>query len=111
MTFGACLPSKPQKALGLDNLTGSICSLSHTRRTIDGSINEYPVAPVSNKAVVSISLLFPRVHKVTKAFSAKKLPGKEEDDTINGFSPLLTPSAEVKRFPTVILGLLLRCLH
>ena len=89
-------------ALGLDSLMGSIYSLSHTRRTIDGSMNEYPVAPVSNKAVVLISLLFPKIHGVTKASSAKKSPGKLDDDTINGKSlPLLTTSAEVLCFPPV----------
>ena len=90
-------------ALGLDSLMGSIYSLSHTRRTIDGSMNEYPVAPVSNKAVVLILLLFPNIHGATKAFSANKLPGRLDDDTINGFSPLLTTSAEVSRFPPVAL--------
>ena len=97
MIFRACFPSKPQRALGLDSVTGLICSLSHTRRAIDVSINEYPVAPVSNNAVVFILLLFLSIHEVTKASSMKKLPGKLDDDTINGFSPLSTTSTEVKR--------------
>ena len=103
VTSGARFPLNPRIALGLDSLMGSICSLSHTRRAIDGSMNEYPVAPVSNKAVVLISLLFSKIHGVTKASSAKKSPGKLDDDTINGFSPLLTTSAEVPRFPPVAL--------
>ena len=101
MTFETCLLSKPQRALGLDNLTGLICSLSHTQRAIDMSINEYPVAPVSNNAVVSILLLFPSIHKVTMDSSVKKLPSKLDDDTINCFSPLFTTLTEVKHFPLV----------
>ena len=78
-----------------------ICSLSHTRRTIDESTNEYPVAPVSNKAVILISLLLLSIHEVVKASPAKKSPDKDDDDTINSFSPsLFTTLAEARRFPT-----------
>ena len=101
MTSRACWPSKPQIALGLDSLIGLICSLLHTRRAIDESINEYPIAPVSSKAVVLISLLLPSIHKATNVVSVKKSPGKLDDDTINGFIPsLLTTLAEVRRFLT-----------
>ena len=78
---------------------GLICSLSHTQHTIDESINEYPVALVSNKAVVLISLLLSSIHEVVKVSSAKKLSGKNDNDTINSLSPsLLKILAEVKRF-------------
>ena len=77
---------------------GLICNSSHKCRTIDGSMNEYPVAPVSNKAVVLILLLLPSIHEVVKVSPAKKSLDKDDDDIINGLSPLLTPSAEVRRF-------------
>ena len=64
---------------------GSICSSLHTQRTINGSINEYSVASVSNNAVVLISFLFSSMHEVTKGFSAKKSPSKLDENTINGF--------------------------
>ena len=96
------MPSKLRIALDFDNLMSLICSSSHTRCAINRSMNEYPVAPVSNKAVVFILLLLPSIHEVTKDSSAKKSPGKDDDDTINGFSPLLTTSAEVRRFPTAV---------
>ena len=65
---------------------GLISRLSHIRCVIAGLTNQYPVAPVSNNAVVFISSLFLSVHEVTKASSAKKSPGNVDDDTINGFS-------------------------
>ena len=85
MTFRVCLPLKSQIALDFDSLMGSICSLSHTRRIIDGLINEYLVALVSNKAVICILLLLLKIHGATKAFSAKKSLGSKDNDTINGF--------------------------
>ena len=93
MTLGVCLPSKPQMALGLDNLMGLIIRLSHIRQAITGSTKEYPVAPVSNNAVVFISPLFSSIHGATNASSAKKLPGRLDDDTINGFSSTCNSSA------------------
>ena len=63
-------------ALGFDNQMGLISSSSHTRQAIAGSTNKYPVAPVSNNAVVFILLLFPSRHRATNAFLAKKLQGK-----------------------------------
>ena len=93
MTFRACLLLKPQIALGFNSLMGFICSLSHRQCTIDGSMNGYSVAPVSNKALVCISLLLLRIQSATKAFLAKKLPSKKELNIINGFSSsLLTTS-------------------
>ena len=99
VTSEAYLPSKPQIAFGFDSLMGSISSSSHIRRTIDGSTKKYPVAPVSNKAVVLILLLLPSVHVANNACSAKKSPGNVDDDTINGKSlPLSTTSTEVRCF-------------
>ena len=90
---------------------GLICSLSYTRRTIDESMNEYFVAPVSNKAVVLISLLFFSIYEMVKPFSAMKLLGKNDDDTVNGFSPfLLTTLVEVKFFLTGFLTCVLPAL-
>lgn len=77
-------------ALGFDNWMGSISSLLHTRRAIVGSTKEYSVALVSNNTVVLISPLFPNVHRASKASSAKKLPGKLDDDTISVFSVLVS---------------------
>ena len=101
MTSGACLPSKPQIAFGFNSLMGSISSSSHIRRTIDGSTKEYPVAPVSNKAVVFISLLLLNVHVANNLCSAKKSLGNVDNDTISGFSPLSTTLTEVQRCPPV----------
>ena len=42
---------------------------------------------------------------MVKVSSAKKLPGKDDNDTINDLSPLLTLLAEVKRFLPATLGL------
>ena len=99
VTFGACLPSKPQIVFGFDRLISFISSLSHIQRAIDGSTKKYLVAPVSNKAVVLISLLLPSVHVANNACSAKKSPGNMDDDTINGNSLLLsTTLTEVQRF-------------
>ena len=108
MTFRACLPSKPQRTFSLDNLTSLICSLSHTPRAIDGSTKEYPVAPVSNKAVVFISLLLLNVHVANNLCSAKKSLGNVDNDTISGFSPLSTTLTEVQRFPPVPLPTLVQ---
>ena len=73
-------------ALGFDNQMGSISSLLHTRQAIAGLMKEYPVAPVSNNAVVLILPLFPSMQEATKASSAKKSPDNKDDNTINGFS-------------------------
>ena len=100
MTLNVCLPSKLQKALGLDSLMGLICSLSHTQRAIDWSINEFLVALVSSKAVILISLLLLSIHKAINVFSVKTSFDKLDNDTINGLSPLLTSLAEIRRFPT-----------
>ena len=94
--------SKPRIALSFDSLIGLICSLSHTQRAIDKLMNEYLVALVSNNIIVFILLLHPSIHEVTKGFSAKKLPGKDNDYISNGFSPLLMILAEVKCFPTAV---------
>ena len=90
-----------QIVLGLDSLMGLICSLSHIPRAIDGSMNKYPVASVSSKAIILISLPLPSIFKATNAFLAKKSPNKLDDDIINGFVlPLLTTLAEIRHFLT-----------
>ena len=69
-------------------------------------MNEYPIAPVSNKAVIFISLMFSSIHEVVKASPAKKLSSKNDNETINGFFlPLFITLAEVKRFMPAIFAL------
>ena len=80
-----------------------ICSLSHTWRIINELMNEYFIAPVSNKAVVLILLLLPSIHEVVKISLTKKSLGKNDNDIINSLSLLLTPLADVSLFPTGLL--------
>lgn len=57
-----------------------------------------PDSTRSNKVMVSISFLLPKLQKIMRVLLVNKLPGKVEEEIINGFLPSIVISAEVKRF-------------
>ena len=57
-----------------------------------------PVALVSNKEVVLILFILPRLHAITRALSVNKLSNRLEVEINNGFSLLTATVVEVRHF-------------
>ena len=99
MIGGAGLPSNPFIGLGFANWIKKIYSTSHTWRTIAKSMKVIPVAPMSNKEVILISFILPRLHAITRASSVNRLPGRLEAEIINGFSSPTATVVGIRCFP------------
>lgn len=52
----------------------------------------------SNRVMVSISFLLPKLQKIVRVLLVNKLSGKVEEEIINGFLPSIVIFAGVKRF-------------
>ena len=81
------MPSNSLISLSFANCIKKICSISHMWRAIAKLMKVIPVAPISNKEVVLISFILPRLYATTRASSVNKLPGRLEAKINNGFSP------------------------
>ena len=57
-----------------------------------------PVAPISNKKMVLILFILPRLHATTRALSVNRLPGRLEAEIYNGFSLPTATIVGVRRF-------------
>ena len=88
MIGDAGLPSNPLVDLGLANWIKEIYSTSHMWRAIAKLMKAIPIAPVSNKEIVLILFILPRLHATTKASLVNKLPDRLKAEINNGFSPL-----------------------
>ena len=87
MIANASLPSNSLIGLGFANCIKEIYSISHTWHTIAKSMKAIPIALVSNKEMVLILLILPRLYATTKALLVNKLLGKLEAEINNSFSP------------------------
>ena len=99
MIGGAGLLSNPFIGLSLVNWIKEIFSTSHTWHAIAKSMKIIPVAPVSNKEVVLISFILPRLHMTMRASSVNKLPNRLKAKINNSSSPPTATFVGVIYFP------------